>query len=108
MGDLLSDFAVTKVRFSETPNIRSHFGTCRLDGYQVDVIGEIEKRNQDDEWVGLPDLSEILRQIALDGHLVPVLDLAYEREAYCILGRKATVSRIDELLTGVGSPRYSG
>ena len=94
----LSEFIVTGVRYLESPNIRSHFGTFRINEIDVEVMGDIEKRRDDGVWIGPPDLRSIVRFADLDGVNVPVLDLEYEKEAYRILGRNDTVRKVNDFL----------
>lgn len=101
----LSKYTVSKVRYKESLNIRSHFGTFRINEITVEVMGDIEKRLDDESWLGPPDLYPIIRLIDLDGINVPVLDLVYEKEAYRILGRDDTVRKVEEFL---GRRRTSG
>jgi len=94
----LSEFIVAGVLYLESPNIRSHFGTFRINEIDVEVMGDIEKRRDDGGWIAPPDLYPIIRHIDLEGVTVPVLDLEYEKEAYRILGRDETVQKIEEFL----------
>ncbi len=96
--DHLSKYTVSKVRYLESLNIRSHFGTFRINEIAVEVMGDIEKRLDDGSWIGAPDLYPIIRLIDLDGVNVPVLDLEYEKEAYRILGRNDTVRKVNDFL----------
>ncbi len=104
----LSEFIVSGVCYSESSNIRSHFGTFRINEIDVEVMGDIEKRRDDGVWIGPPDLYPIINHIDLEGINIPVLDLEYEKEAYRILGRDKTVQKIEEFLgrgrSWVGKP----
>ncbi len=97
--DQLSAFVVSRVRYLESENIRSHFGTFRIKEIAVEVMGDIEKKLDDFNWIKPPDLSSIIRLIDLEGSLVPVLDLEYEKKAYLILGRSDTVRKVEDFLT---------
>ena len=96
--DHLSKYSVSKVRYLESLNIRSHFGTFRINEITVEVMGDIEKRLDDRSWIGAPNLYPIIRLIDLDGVNVPVLDLEYEKEAYRILGRNDTARKVNDFL----------
>ena len=96
--DHLSKYTVSKVGYLESLNIRSHFGTFRINEITVEVMGDIEKRLDDGNWIGPPNLYPIIRLIDLDGVNVPVLDLEYEKEAYRILGRNDTVRKVNDFL----------
>jgi hypothetical protein len=75
------------VAFSQAERIRSHFGALRLHGIDVELMGDIEKRLPDGSWDGPVDVMRHRRWASVTGMQIPVLDLAYEAEAYARLGR---------------------
>jgi hypothetical protein len=93
-----SEYTVKNVRFSEAPNIRSHFGEFEIDGLKVEVMGDIEKRIIDGTWQATPDLHLIIKNVKIGEMLVPVIDLEYERDAYALLGRLEKARRLEEFL----------
>lgn len=94
----LSPFVTSTVRYLESERMRSHHGVFLIHVIRVEVMGDIEKRLDDESWLEPPDLPSVIRHVALDGVQVPVLDLAYEKEAYRIMGRMDTVRRIEDFL----------
>jgi hypothetical protein len=83
-----SEFVTKRVTFSSAERIRSHFGTLMIDGVNVEIMGDIQKRLQNGTWENPVDLKRQRRIIEFEGMRVPVLSLEYEYEAYLKLGRK--------------------
>ena len=84
---LFSDAVIRKVRFSATERIRSHFGALQIDGVEVEIMGDIQKRGADGVWEESVDLAHYKQIVEIAGLLVPVLSLEYEYQAYLKLGR---------------------
>jgi hypothetical protein len=84
---LFPEFITRKVAFSATDRIRSHFGALEIDGLKVEIMGDIEKRLDDDTWQAPPDLNQHRQFVDVAGMRIPVLSLEYETEAYRIMGR---------------------
>lgn len=93
--DRLADHVVSKVRYREASNIRSHYGKSRINGIDIEVMGDIEKLQPDGRWTDPPDLLQIIRRVEVDALQIPVLDLEYEKRAYSIMGRDKTVAKIE-------------
>ncbi|WP_048152042.1 nucleotidyltransferase domain-containing protein [Palaeococcus ferrophilus] len=91
---LFSEFVVEPVRFKESERIRSHFGALMIDGVKVEIMGEVQKR-VNDEWEEPVDVKRYRRFVEVEGMKIPVLDLEYEYRAYLKLGRmeKAEILR---------------
>lgn len=75
------------VQFSSAERIRSHYGALILGGVRVELMGALQKRLPDGAWERPVDIRPHRRWVKLDGVMVPVLDLAYEEQAYRLLGR---------------------
>ncbi|MYE88649.1 hypothetical protein F4X33_06610 [Candidatus Poribacteria bacterium] len=84
---LFSDVVVRKVKFSATERIKSHFGALRIDGLEVEIMGDIQKRGADGVWEEIVDLPRYKQMVEIAGLLVPVLSLEYECQAYIKFGR---------------------
>lgn len=87
---------IQPVRFSEAFQIRSHFGVGRLGDVTVEIMGDIEKKDQDGRWHGPPTLPALVVHIPFHGIKMPVLSLEYECEAYRMLGRHKTVTILED------------
>jgi hypothetical protein len=85
--DCLSEYIHKPVRFLVSENIRSHLGSFRIKGVRVEVMGAVEKRLADGKWTPPPDLDQVRQFVRFAGIHIPVLKLAYEAEAYEMLGR---------------------
>ena len=75
------------VALSTSVPFRSHFGKTILDGWLVEIMGDVEKVQADGTWTAPPDLALLTRRVDLQGVPIPVLDLEYEADAYETLGR---------------------
>ena len=84
---LFSNAVIRKVTFSATERIKSHFGVLQLDGIEVEIMGDIQKRGPDGVWEEVVDPARYRRVVEIDGLLVPVLSLEYEYQAYLKFGR---------------------
>ena len=84
---LFSDAVIRKVKFSATERIRSHFGALQIDGIEVEIMGDIQKRGADGVWEEVIDPAHYRQIVEIEGLLVPVLSLEYEYQAYLKFGR---------------------
>ncbi len=82
-----SDVVIRKVQFSATERIRSHFGALQIDGVEVEIMGDIQKRGADGVWEEVVDPAHYRQMVEIEGLLVPVLSLEYEYQAYLRFGR---------------------
>jgi hypothetical protein len=84
---LFSDYMTKEVRFSSTDRIRSHFGAFEIDGIEVEIMGDIQKKLTDATWEDPINPRDHLVWIEFEGMRIPVLSLPYEYQAYIKLGR---------------------
>lgn len=84
----LKEYIVKPVRFSEPGRIRSHYGAFEINGVTVEVMGALQKRLEDGKWEEPVNIEDHKHWIIVDEIKVPVLSLAYEYQAYRILGRE--------------------
>ena len=83
----LSEYVKQPVQYSAAERIRSHLGKLEIDGIQVEIMGEVQKRLDDERWEEPVDVEHYRHWIEIDGMKIPVLWLDYERQAYLKLGR---------------------
>ncbi|NJE26895.1 hypothetical protein E3E22_09780 [Thermococcus sp. MV5] len=83
---IFSEFVVTPVNFRESERIRSHFGALMIDGIKVEIMGDIQKK-VNNEWEPPVDIKRYRHFVRIKGMEIPVLDLEYEYQAYLKLGR---------------------
>lgn len=98
---LFSEFVTKKVSFSSAEKIRSHFGALQVDGVKVEIMGDIQKRNEDGSWDNPVDLHKYKHFVEIDGMTIPVLSLEYEHQAYMKLGRVEKAKMLKEWLRGL-------
>lgn len=82
-----SEFVVRQVAFLQSGKICSHFGVLMIDGINVEIMGDIQKRLESGEWEKPVDLTLYKHTIAFEGMQIPVLTLEYEYSAYMKLER---------------------
>jgi hypothetical protein len=84
--------------WKEGERLRSYFGVLEVAGIQVELMGDIQHRMADGSWSPVVDIPALRHWLAWRGRQVPVLDLAYEAQAYEELGRTEKTVRIREVL----------
>ncbi|HEX8771266.1 MAG TPA: hypothetical protein VF711_10915 [Acidimicrobiales bacterium] len=86
----LNRWVVERVALRSSAQIQSHFGRLHFDdlGLDVEVMGAIRKRTPEGLWGPPTDPAHHRMLIPFGVHLVPVLSLHYEAEAYEALGRR--------------------
>ena len=90
-----SECVIKPVRYSLSEQIRSHFGMLEIDGIQVEIMGDLQKRLGDQSWEKPVKVECYKQWVETDGMRIPVLSLEYEYQAYLNLGRseKAEILR---------------
>ena len=84
---LFSDVVIRTVKFSATERIKSHFGALQIDGIEVEIMGDIQKKGADGVWEEIVNPAHYRQMVEITGMLVPVLSLEYEYQAYLKFGR---------------------
>ncbi len=87
MERLFVGSVVRPVVFSEAEIIRSHFGALLIDGVQIEIMGDLQKRLEDGAWETPIDILSHRRFVVCEDLRVPVLPLEYEYQAYVKLRR---------------------
>ncbi len=77
-------------------------GKLAIDGLQVEVIGDIQKRG-DSGWEPPAHLPSLARTVEIEGMRLRVLPLAYEAEAYRRMGRLEKAALIQQYLDKLGT-----
>ncbi|HEX6484549.1 MAG TPA: hypothetical protein VF043_37365 [Ktedonobacteraceae bacterium] len=95
---LLSKYVVQKVKFSSNEKMRSHFGELSINGVKVEMMGDVQKRNEDGSWEKPVDLERYKQFVEFRGMTIPVLALEYEYEAYMKLGRFERAEMLKEAI----------
>lgn len=84
---VLMEHIVRPVRYLESEIIRSHLGMLEIDGIQVEIMGDIQKRLENQSWEAPVRVESYRQWLVIEGMQVPVLSLDYEYQAYFRLGR---------------------
>lgn len=82
-----SEYVIKPVCCSVSERIRSHFGALEIDGIKVEIMGDIQKRLDNQGWEEPVKVECYRRWVEIDGMRIPVLSLEYEYQAYLKLGR---------------------
>ena len=93
------DLLVRPVQFVPSPRIRSYWGALAIYGIQVELIGEFQVLRGDGSWAPPPDVRQLRQLITLEDLRLPVMPLAYVRDAYRLLGKTQKAALIDRWLT---------
>jgi hypothetical protein len=86
---------IKAVRYSISERIGSHLGILEIAGIKVEIMGDIQKRLDDQTWEEPVKVELYKCWSEIDGMQIPVLSLEYEYQAYLKLGRneKAEILR---------------
>ena len=95
---LLAEHVVRPVELKEDALVRSYLGAAEIDGVEVEIIGDIQKRAPGGPWGHPPDLAGLAVVVDAGGVWVPVLPLEYESDAYRAMGRSEKADLIDAAL----------
>ena len=85
--DSFSEYVTDPVEYVESERMRSYLGALELDGVEVELIGELQKREDEGGWEDPVDVTDHREFVEWRGDEVPVLSLEYEAAAYERLGR---------------------
>ena len=85
---------VKPVRYSEAERIRSHLGAFSINGIKVEVMGDVQKRLDDQSWEESVVLEDHRHWMEIGQVQVPLLNLEYEYLAYLRMGRKEKAEKI--------------
>ena len=94
---LFKDYIHKKVEYKQSENIRSYFGSLRINDINIEIMGDIEKK-LDNIWTEPPNLKFLKEIVNFEGMSIPVLSLEYEADAYLKMGRNEKAKKIKELI----------
>jgi hypothetical protein len=98
----LTEYVVKPVCYCESERIRSHLGMLEINGIQVEIMGGIQKRCENQAWEE-PVRVELYRLwLDIERMQVPVLSLEYEYQAYLKLGRIEKAGKLRDWLQKQG------
>lgn len=96
---IFAQYVVDPVRYSEAERIRSHLGAFSINGIKVEVMGDVQKRLDDQLWEETVQLEDHRHWMEIEVLQVPLLKLEYEYLAYLRMGRK---EKADKILARIG------
>lgn len=98
--EIMDEFSNVKeeLTYVESENMKSYLGTLEIEGIEVEVMGDVQKRLDTGEWETPIDVTEHRNFVSFDGIQVPVLSLEYEIEAYRRLGRHERADMMERVL----------
>jgi hypothetical protein len=82
-----SEYVVQPVRYLISERIRSHLGAFEIGGIKVEIMGDIQKRLDDQAWEEPVKVELYKCWVEIDRMQIPVLSLEYEYQAYLKLCR---------------------
>jgi len=95
--ELLKDYEIKKVELTKTEKFSSYLGKFRIEGLEVEVIGDFQAKTSKGKWT---ESFKPKRKITLplEEMKIPASPLDVELKAYEILGRAERVQKIRETL----------
>ncbi len=105
IGALLDDCCIKPVEASSAKYVRSFFGQFRLEGVEVDLMGDSCRMNLDGSWGGPAFLPPLIQWVTVSSLRLPVLSLIFEEQAYRLLRRDGRADAIAAFLRGKGAAK---
>ena len=95
---LFADELVQAPTFWESEHTRSWFAVFDIDGVKMEVMGDMQHRDEEDGWEEPPNLAALRLTIQVAEMRIPTLSLDYEEEAYRSMGRHDKAALIGQYL----------
>lgn len=100
INELLKEFEIKKVEFSETKLFRSYFGKFKIKGILVEVMGDLEEK-RGNKWHSLSYRLAAPRIIRVSDMEIPVSSLKDQLESYLKSGRKRDSIKIKRIMKAI-------
>jgi hypothetical protein len=94
--DRFSENVREPVSYVESEDIKSYLGELEVDGISVEIIGDIQKRQNEGEWEPPVNVAAHRKFVHVHDLRVPVLTIEYEVKAYEQLGREERAALLRE------------
>jgi len=88
LEERLCAHVTTPVHLKESGQMRSHFGRFEMDGVQVEIMSDIQRRIDENTWDEPTFVATYREWVDAGGMQVPVMNLEYEVRAYRRWGRQ--------------------
>jgi hypothetical protein len=95
-----SDAVAESIEYGDSDRMRSYLGALELEAVEVELVGELRKRDADGGWDKPVDVIDHREYIDWRDYEVPVLSLEYEATAYERLGREERAALLREHADG--------
>ncbi|MBN2016366.1 hypothetical protein JW766_06085 [Candidatus Dojkabacteria bacterium] len=97
---LLHDYCVVKVSYKESDKFKSYYGKFKINGIQVEVMGEWQIRDSKGNWSDPFNASkDTITFIQTKGQLVPVTRIETELKMFSLMGRWNAFHKIKKQVT---------
>jgi len=101
IGALLEDCCIKPVEADSAARyVRSYYGQFRLEGVDVDLMGDSRRMDLDGSWTEPAFLPPLIEWVSVSSLRLPVLSLAFEEQAYRLLRRDERADAIAGFLRG--------
>lgn len=98
LEEKLAGYMTIALHEKETEHTRSVYGMARIDGLQVELMGDVRHRMADGAWNGGVSIGTMRLWVEWNGRQVPVLPLEHEAAAYEKMGRPQKAELIREAI----------
>ncbi len=95
LGNLLREYQIKEMEYSETDRYKSFLGKYNIDGVDIDIMGDFQYKLQSGEWSDKNHIHEIY-YVEYKSERIPVLSLDQELVEYESAGKTATIAKIKE------------
>lgn len=92
--EFLDEYIMTHVHYKDSEKIRSHFGVLNINGVQVEIMGDLQKKLSDQKWEEPVNIEAYKIWVEFSGTRIPVLSMEYEYQAYLTLKRYEKAEKI--------------
>lgn len=92
------EYVIKPVRYAKSERICSYLGMLEIMGIQVEIMGDIQKKLEDQTWEEPVKVELYRRWVEVAGMRLPVLSLEYEYQAYLKLNRNTKAEMIRDWL----------
>lgn len=97
LDNLLKQYNVSKLKYSETEKYQSYFGKYEIDGVKVEIMGEFKYKLKTGKWSLANHLHKV-HYIKYNGVEIPVLHLRQELIEYQNSDKILTIKKIQDKL----------
>lgn len=85
--DIFKENVIAPLAFRSSDRLQSYFGKLEIDGIQIDIMGDLQKRMDDQTWEEPVKVEDYREWLKYGGINIPVMPLEYEYHAYSKMGR---------------------